>query len=141
MADAVRMTDAICHDDLGAVVALIRSGADPNAADEPHRPPLFQALEHQRIEIARRLIAAGADVNCDVGRGWTPLVHAIDVESDAASQAGVPSEAVSTELVELLLASGAEPTERAFELAAAYRNHKARLLLEAARARRARRGA
>ncbi|MDY3555943.1 ankyrin repeat domain-containing protein [Gemmata sp. JC717] len=133
------MTEAIWHDDRDAVVALIRSGVDPNAMDEPHWPPLFQALEHQRAEIARRLIAAGADVNRDVGQGWTPLVHAIDIESDAASQTGVPPEAVSTELVELLLAFGAEPTARAFELAATYHNHEAWSLLEAAQAGRTRR--
>jgi hypothetical protein len=131
------MTDAIGRGDLDAVVALLRSGADVNAADGPHSPPLHQAIEHQRVEIVRCLIAAGAAVNRDFGKGWTPLVHAIDSdsESDAASQAGTPPEAVSTELLELLLAAGAKPTERAFELAAAYRNHKAQALLQAARHR------
>jgi ankyrin repeat protein len=104
-----------------------------NATDGPHDPPLHQAIEHQRVEIVRRLIAAGAAVNRDPGDGWTPLAHAVDIESDAASQAGVPPEAVSTELVELLLAAGAVPTGRVFELATAYRNDKALALLEQAR--------
>jgi hypothetical protein len=131
--DAERMTDAIWHGDFDAVVALIQSGADVNAVDGPHRPPLNQAIEHQRVEIVRRLIAAGADVNRDAGGGCTPLAHAIDIESDVASQEGLPPDEVSTELIELLLASGAVPTEKAFELVAVYNNHKARSLLEAAR--------
>ncbi len=127
MSDVEKMMDAIRQGDLHTVVALITSGADVNALDGLHWPPLFQAIEHQQIEIVRRLIEAGADVNWDVGQGWTPLVHAIDIESDAAHQAeSLPS----TELVELLLSSGAIPTEQAYGLAMAYNNHKAQSLLE-----------
>src|SRR3954470_24717774 len=117
-----RLSEAIRAHDLAAVDALIAEGVEVNACHEPHCPPLFQAVEHQQAEIARRLIAAGADINRDAGQGWTPLAHAIDSESDAASQAGLPPESVATELVELLLAAGAKPTARAFELAAAYCN-------------------
>lgn len=133
MSDTGRMTDAIRRGDLEAVATLIRSGADVNAVDDPHWPPLHQAIEHQRVEIVRRLIAAGVAVNRDVGQGWTPLAHAIDIESDAASQAGLSPDDISTELVELLLAAGAVPTKRAFELVAAYNSHKALSLLLRAR--------
>lgn len=132
MTDAEQLGDAIWRGDLDAVAALIRSGVDVNAADGPGWPPLHGAIEHQWVEIVRLLVAAGAAVNRDPGDGWTPLVHAIDIESDAASQAGLPAEDVSTEPVELLLAAGAVPTERAFELAAAYRNRKAHELMAAA---------
>lgn len=133
MDEARRLSKAVWADDLGAVTALIAAGADVNAAHEPHWPPLFQAIEHQRVEIARRLIAAGADVNRDAGGGWTPLVHAIDIESDAAWQAHQEVGYESTELTALLLAAGAVPTERAFEMAQAYSNRRALSLLEQAR--------
>lgn len=134
MVEPERFTEAVWAGDLFAVEVLLAAGADPNApTEEGFPPPLHLAIEQQWVEIVRRLIAAGAAVNRDHGQGWTPLAHAIDIESDAASQAGLPPEAVSTELVELLLAAGAEPTERAFELSAAYNNHKARSLLEAAK--------
>ena len=125
--------DAVWAGDVSTVEVLLMAGADPNATDEDRWPPLHLAIEQQLVTIARRLIAAGTAVNRDLGQGWTPLAHAIDIESDAASQAGLPPDAVSTDLVELLLASGAEPTERAFELATTYSNHKARSLLERAR--------
>jgi hypothetical protein len=95
------------------------------------------AIEHQRVEIVRRLIAAGAFLNGELsmpgwdfgGPGWTPLVHAIDIESDAAWQAHYETGHESTELTELLLASGAVPTKRAFEVAEGYGNQKALALL------------
>jgi hypothetical protein len=64
--------------------------------------------------IARLLIAAGADVNCDVVGGWTPLIHAIDIESGAAWQSHHETGHESTELT-TLLAAGAVPTDAAFE--------------------------
>jgi hypothetical protein len=118
MSDALRLVQAIVADDLEAVNALIDAGVDVNASEEPHWP---------------RLIAAGADVERDVGEGWTLLAHAIDVESDVASQAGRLQDSVSTELVELLLAAGAEPSERAFKLMGTNGNHKALALLRLAR--------
>jgi hypothetical protein len=69
------------------------------------------------------------------GDGWTPLVHAIDIESDAAWQAHHETGHESTELTELLLASGSVPTKRAFEVAEGYGNQKALALLRAYRNR------
>ncbi len=63
------------------------------------------------------------------GPGWTPLVHAVDIESDVAWQAHHETGHESTELTELLLASGAVPSERAFEIAESYGNEKALTLL------------
>jgi hypothetical protein len=66
---------------------------------------------------------------CDLGQGWTPLAHAIDIESDAAWQAHYETGRESTALTELLLASGAVPTKRAFEIAEGCANRKALALL------------
>jgi ankyrin repeat protein len=127
--DAKQLSDAVWDGNLAAVDALIRAGADVNIADDPREPPLHLAIEQMWIEIIRRLIQAGADVNRSVPDGWTPLVHAIDSESDAAWQAYNDVGRASTEIVELLLASGAEPTASAFEAAAGYDNQKALILL------------
>lgn len=103
---------------------------DLDAATAPRCPPLFGAIEHRRIGEVRQLIAEGADVNCDVGAGWTPLVHAIDMESDTAWQQHHELDRESTELTELLLAAGAMPTQEAFAIARRYQNCKALALLE-----------
>jgi hypothetical protein len=75
------------------------------------------------------LVAAGADANHDAGDGWTPLCHAIDIESDAAWQAHYEHGHASTEITALLLAAGAIPTRRAFKLAEDYWNQSALDLL------------
>ncbi len=81
------------------------------------------------VEVARRLIAGGAQLNRDSGQGWTPLVHAIDIERDSAAHGGQSLDQVSTTLTELLLALGAVVMPRAIEVANAYGNHKAFALL------------
>jgi ankyrin repeat protein len=134
MIEPGQFAEAVWAGDIAGVEAMIAAGIDVNAPSENGRqPPLHLAIEQQRPEIVRRLIAAGAEVNGDLGRAWTPLAHAIDIESDAASQAGRSPDEVSTELVELLLAAGALPTERAFELAESYGNHKVLSLLRRAK--------
>jgi ankyrin repeat protein len=51
------------------------------------------------------LLDAGADVNGRTARGgWTPLAHAVDIVSDAASQRG---EFPRNELIRLLIRYGA----------------------------------
>lgn len=115
-----------------AVEALLADGADPNAADGNRNPPLYLAIEQQWVPLVWRLVAAGADVNCDLGQGWTPLVHAIDIESDAAWQVHHEEGHESTELTSFLLTAGAVPNERAIEVAKNYRNRKALALLKRA---------
>jgi hypothetical protein len=118
---------AIRQGDLAGVDAAIGGGADVNSAGD--QPPIHYAIEHQMVEIVRRLIAAGAAVNRDAGDGWTPLVHAIDIESDSAWQAHHETGHESTAMTELLLAAGAVPIERAFGVAEGYENRKALELL------------
>jgi ankyrin repeat protein len=130
MAATLSLEDAVRAGDLSAVEAAIDAGADVNTIpNDDDWPPLHIAIEHQAITIVRRLIAAGAEVNRDLGRGWTPLVHAIDIESDAAWQAHHETDRASNVLTSLLLAAGAGATHQAFELAEHYGNRKALTLL------------
>jgi ankyrin repeat protein len=129
MLDAKQFAEAVWNGDLSAVNEMLANGADPNLADEDRYPPILLAIEQQYTAIVRRLIEAGADVNRPFAEDWTPLAHAIDTESDAAWQAHYELGHESTELTELLLASGAVPNARAFKLAEEYGNRKALELL------------
>ncbi|MBL8796288.1 MAG: ankyrin repeat domain-containing protein, partial [Planctomycetia bacterium] len=117
MINATQFSQAVWSGDLDAVNRMIAAGVDVNAADNPRDPPIHLAIEQQWMPIVRRLIEAGADIHKELSDGWSPLVHAIDIESDAASQAHDELGHESTELTELLLAAGAVPTARAVEIA------------------------
>lgn len=135
MSDAKRLSDAVWTGNIAEVKTLIAAGADVNVVEGYREPPLHLAIEQMEIEIVRLLIAAGADIENDLGKNWPPLAHAVDIESDSAAQSGLTTEQVSTDLTELLIAAGAEPCERAIELAKRYGNHKALSILEEARRR------
>lgn len=62
--------------DADGVRALIKSGADVNAADQAGVTPLMHASGQGFVEVARLLIAAGADVNAVSRKGVTPLILA-----------------------------------------------------------------
>jgi hypothetical protein len=70
--ERVSLIDAIYENDLRAVETAIATGADINALPAGgHQPPLHVAIEHQRVEIVRRLIAAGAFLNGELSMpGW-----------------------------------------------------------------------
>jgi ankyrin repeat protein len=84
----------------GAVKLLLERGADPHAvATSPEIgpvQPLHSAAATGRVECARLLIAAGADVNARQGGGFVPL--------HSAAQSG------NEELSRLLLDAGADPS-------------------------------
>ena len=131
MTEANRFADVVWAGDLPTVETMIVAGADVNTpAGKGRQPPLHLAIEQQWAKIVRLLIAAGARVDEDLGQGWTPLVHAIDIESDAAWQAHRETGHESTELTEMLLEAGAQPSLRAFEVAERYGNRKAISLLD-----------
>jgi ankyrin repeat protein len=82
------------RDDAEIASALVKAGANVNAADENGETPLTLAAANGNLNIARLLIAARTNVNAARWTGDTPLM--------IAAQAGNP------ELVKLLLDSGAE---------------------------------
>lgn len=130
MFDVTQFSRVVWAGDLDAVNAMMAAGADVNTADEPHDPPIHLAIEQEWLPIVRRLVEAGALINRDLRDGWTPLVHAIDIESDGAWQAHHETGHGSTELTELLLEAGAIPTDRAFQIARNYDHRRALDLLD-----------
>ena len=99
-------------DDLGAKLAraiamrrerealdLIRDGADVNHKDRSECSPLYlTTFSQELLDVAKVLVARGADVNHPRTGGFTPLHNACGWENPAA--------------VEFLLASGADTSAR-----------------------------
>lgn len=81
----------------GEVYALLRRGANPDAAFLD-RGALAVAARKGALGVVKVLIDAGATLDQKDGRGWTPLMHAIDAHSASNSREAV---------LALLLDSGA----------------------------------
>lgn len=135
--------------DVAVVRALLESGADPNTRVEPHSEmkqfiafiswmqelperrsgwtPLMFAVDGGHIEVARALVAGGAELNVDA-HGMSPLAlavfagraeladllvaHGARPESTSAfhgSALTIPASRGDTEVVRLLLRAGADP--------------------------------
>ncbi|UQN08825.1 ankyrin repeat domain-containing protein [Deinococcus sp. QL22] len=85
---------------------LLTAGADPNGSYDGTRfPPLSAAVENAWREGVELLLAHGADINVRKYGGWTPLIHAVDVEYDGAVQS---DEQPSLDLLQFLLERGAD---------------------------------
>lgn len=90
---ATDLTDAVKAGDVGRVVLLLKSGADPNKRS-PYNGPLHDAARLGSAEIAAILIRAGADVELPGFGGIHPL--------HSAAMAG------QAKVVSILLKSGAK---------------------------------
>ena len=85
---------AVHRNDLQAVDALIRAGANVNAVNRYGVPPLSLAATNGNAAILERLLKAGADANAGQSEGETALM--------TAARSGVPA------AVQVLLAHGAD---------------------------------
>ncbi|MFE0643266.1 ankyrin repeat domain-containing protein [Streptomyces sp. NPDC058877] len=93
--------------------------------------PAHHAVEFSDHAGLTRLLDEGADVN-EICCGMTLLMHAIDLEGDAALQSRQP---VDSALTAILLAYGADPTitlggETAYDVAQRYDHEMAIRLLD-----------
>ncbi len=120
---ALRMIRAVAGGDLASVRQMLAEGLGPSLVYVPvlrprqwlepepgalawHNTPLHTAVEHQQHDAIRLLIEAGADPDevMDGWNGWTPLLHAMDVERERAFARHQPLEA---DLTRLLIELGA----------------------------------
>ncbi len=72
----LKLLEAVQKRDQKAVLALIKSGADVNAARDDGSTPLAWAASRDDAEIVAALLAAGANVNAADENGETPLLLA-----------------------------------------------------------------
>jgi ankyrin repeat protein len=91
------LTKAVKANDVPAVRALVKSGADVNVKSGDGSTPLLWATTNGSVEIARLLIANKAAVDAVNDFGITPLLQASRVGDSA--------------MVDLLLRSGASPSK------------------------------
>jgi ankyrin repeat protein len=91
------LTKAVKANDVQAVRALVKSGADVNAKSGDGSTPLLWAANNGSVEIARILIASKAVVDTANDFGVTPLLQASRVGDSA--------------MVDLLLRSAANPAK------------------------------
>jgi ankyrin repeat protein len=106
------------------------------AADDTD--PLWLAIEHDRPDDLRRLLASGRSPTYDDPRGWSPLHHAVDIEGDAHNQVNAD---LDLRLVGPLLDAHADVNaiytdaagrrETPWDLAAVYRHVPAQDAIEA----------
>ena len=90
---------AVQRDDVAIVESLLTAGADPNVGgSEARGTPLHEAVFWPRPQMVKCLIAGGANVNAEDGRGNTALLR--------AAQSG------RWQVVELLAEYGADLTAR-----------------------------
>jgi ankyrin repeat protein len=92
------------------VQLLIQAGADPNAKDATGVAPLHRAVRTRCTGAVRALLVNGADVRLANKSGSTPLHLA--VQDTGRGGSGSPAaRAEQKEIIQLLLAHGARPTD------------------------------
>ena len=122
--------------DVDRVKELCLLGANVECFNENGNTPLHLAIEQGEYEVVKTLLDLGAEVERRTACGtWTPLLHAVDVVSDAAIQLCRPPD---NRLIRLLLDHGANVRQRcsdgetAIELARKYLNPEAEKMLREA---------
>jgi ankyrin repeat protein len=103
---------------------LVEAGADLTLGDPEGLSPLMMAVINTRWDVARLLIARGAEPNAWDHWGRTPLYAAVDLNT--IPRGGRPDraaldETTSLQVIELLLAAGANPNAR-LKLSPPFRN-------------------
>jgi ankyrin repeat protein len=109
------LEDALVHEvwrqDLAAIRRLLAAGANPNRPGRAWSSAIACAGENDETgDIARCLVAAGADINLQDEHGQTPLHWAVDMAIDGAIQADRPK--INWHVVGVFLDLGANPQIR-----------------------------
>lgn len=123
------LVQAAIDGDTESIDRLLDAGADIDAHGRNWNA-LHSAIEHENLACVRLLVRRGAALERP-GGGLTPLAHAVDIAIDGALQTGAHPGDEQTEIVDLLLAAGADPAP-GLAVARAYGSTKLIDLLAAA---------
>lgn len=89
---------------------LLEHGADVEHADRGGATPLHRAVRARSPAAVRRLLEAGARVDCRLGKGASTPLHLAVQATGAGGTAGAVDEQLA--IIGLLLDRGADPTSR-----------------------------
>lgn len=124
-----QICEAAWQGDADRVKELYSLGADIECFNEIGNNPLHLAIEQADYDLVKMLLDLGADVDRRTrDGGWTPLIHAVEVASDAAIQLSRPPD---NRMIQLLLEHGADARQRssdgatALDVAKGFINHEA----------------
>lgn len=111
---------AVEADDPDVITLLAHWGADVSAQNDLGLMPLHTAAKYgPPLKVLTRLIDHGADVNAVDQGGWTPLMHAACCQAwhpELLRTGGIEAQTGrSVEMIELLLAHGADPSVRSHD--------------------------
>jgi len=109
---------------LGCARALLSAGADINLGDPDGISPLLVAITNAHFDLAAFLIDRGANANQWDWFGRTPLYAAVDMNTiphGGRADGPSPDETTSLQIIERLLAKGANPNAQ-LKLLPPYRN-------------------
>lgn len=96
---------------IATIECLLAAGANPNAVDRSAVTPLHRAVRTRGAAAVRVLLDAGADARRPNGRGSTPLHLAVQTTGRSGS-GSAEARQQQAEIVRLLMAHGASPTDR-----------------------------
>lgn len=113
---------------LEEVTRLLDAGSDINGQGRIGNP-LHAAIENDKVDCVRLLIARGADIEHLEHGGFTPLATAVDRAIDGTIQTGAHPGDEPTEIIQLLLEAGVK-VEPGLEIARSYKSEKVLRLLE-----------
>jgi ankyrin repeat protein len=102
---------------IACVDVLLENKVDINLADPDSVSPLLVAIMNANWDLAKQLIAAGADVNQWDIYGETPLLTAIDLRQridGGRASIDAPNATKGIEILRLLLERGADPNIQLF---------------------------
>jgi len=107
-----KFVQALLDRDFSLAEKLLTNGIDINFRYEPMGwTALHHLVEMRLVESVGWLLERGADPNTRDASGWTPLLHAIDVEGDCGGREIIEKQisVYAADITELLLKHGADP--------------------------------
>jgi ankyrin repeat protein len=107
------LNDCLFNSAIGTAKQFLDNGAEINAKGENGIYPIVTAIASENPRVLDFVISNGADVNIDLGNGWTPLHEAFDSSIDGMIQNYQKRPTIeSVEIINILICNGADIKKR-----------------------------